>query len=1344
MINRMMLCQILTSEYEVLEAENGQAALDILGEYGERISLILLDIVMPVMDGYTFLSRMKADSSYASIPVIVTTQRDGESDEVAALSHGATDFVAKPYKPQIILHRVASIINLRETAAMINLFQYDRLTGLYSKEFFYQRVRDTLSAHPDKKYDIMCSDIENFKLINDIFGIPAGDQLLCGVAQLYQQCVGSRGICGRFNADQFACLMEHSEDYSDEMFIDFTAKVNELSPSKNIVMKWGIYHINDTTLTIEQICDRALLAVRSIKGQYGVYFARYDDQLRSKLLREQAITDSMAPALADGQFEIYLQPKYRIHDDKLAGAEALIRWNHPEWGMQSPGEFIPLFEKNGFITRLDQFVWNRACEVLRAWDDRGYPKICVSVNVSRADIYNADIADILLKIVEKNGLEPSRLHLEITESAYTENPAQIINTVGHLRELGFIIEMDDFGSGYSSLNMLNEMPIDILKLDMKFIQNETAKPENQGILRFIMGLARWMKLSVVAEGVETKEQLERLREIGCDYVQGYYFAKPMNCESFEALLTSPHYESADKAGADDAEGSLPTVKAAQLDAYFLSGQGSDDTLCHMQDMLNDAPMAVYVSATDNYELLYANKLARQLFLNEREYCGMTCYEAAGFDQLCPFCHMDKISRTDYYIRDFTFPGDGRTYRLYGKIIDWDRRPAHIEYILDHTDQTISDKLLHQLSVASCDLVVDADLINDTFTVISRDENAGDVPDMTGRHSDRVAYMLKEQVVPRDRPLMKQMLDGDYIMKRLKNERSYTVTYAIASERGDILTKKLTVSAVDLRFGRICLARNDITDSVREQQSMLNLIAYTFELLGLIDVDSRKLTMHTRQTVQENLSPYVMDDYESAMEKMVSSHFAPDESADTRGQFRLETILGRLKENPTGYDFVFRYVGEDGLRYKQVNVLWGDENHKIICMVRADVTDMLTKEYKSREALQKALAMAREASRAKSDFLSSMSHDIRTPMNAIMGMTALAAAHLDEKERVADYLKKISVSSSHLLSLINDVLDMSKLERSQIRLNRMRISLRKLMEQLAAIVKPQTETAGLDFVMEISHLEHDSFYGDLQRIQQILLNILSNAVKFTPKGGRVEFLAEELAPQNGARGVRYRFTVRDDGMGMPEQFLEHIFDPFTRSPGAQYFEGTGLGLSIARGLVELMGGCIRVESREQHGTIFYVELELERDQQPADGTEARAACTHGSCPLSGRHFLVAEDNAINAEILCELLAMEGAATVVKTDGRQAVRAFTDAPAGTFDAILMDIQMPEMNGYEATRAIRQSDCPDAADIPIVAMTANAFAEDIQACMDAGMNAHVAKPVDIHILRDTLRTVLRFKQT
>ena len=533
-LNREMLMEILSEEYAVLGAENGQEALELLRESREEIALILLDVMMPVMDGFAFLKRIKADEALALIPVIVMTQSDNEADEVAALAHGATDFVPKPYRPQVILHRVASIINLRETAAIVNQFQYDRLTGLYSKEFFYQKVRDRLREDPEGAYSIVCSNVENFKLYNDTFGVAAGDRLLREIADIMRQMLGGRSVCGRFSGDRFMCLQERDQEKRDRNAFDPDQKGLTNGPS--VVMRWGIYEITDRTVPVEQMCDRALLAADSIKGQYNRYFAVYDDALRSKLLREQAITEAMETALREGQFQVYLQPKYSLNDDCLAGAEALVRWIHPEWGFLSPGEFIPLFEKNGFITRLDRYVWEQVCVQLKSWQEKGYPPLPVSVNVSRADIYQPDLPSTLREIVGKYGVEPACLHLEITESAYTDNPNQIIETVSQLRELGFIIEMDDFGSGYSSLNMLNQMKLDVLKLDMKFIQNETAKPMEQGILRFIVGLARWLNLSVVAEGVETREQLERLREIGCDYVQGYFFARPMPREEFETLL----------------------------------------------------------------------------------------------------------------------------------------------------------------------------------------------------------------------------------------------------------------------------------------------------------------------------------------------------------------------------------------------------------------------------------------------------------------------------------------------------------------------------------------------------------------------------------------------------------------------------------------------------------------------------------------------------------------------------------------------------------------------------------------------------------------------------------------
>lgn len=282
-LNREILLDILSDRYTVVEAEHGKEALDILYKCQGDFSLILLDVQMPVMDGYTFLKEVKANPEYALIPVIVMTQGDSEEDEVKALAYGAADFVPKPYRPQIILHRVASIINLRETAAMANQFMYDRMTGLFSKEYFCQQVRELLYQNPDKEYDIVCCNIENFKLYNNAFGMKNGDRLLCEMAELFSDFSAEQDLISRFRADRFVCLNGHSDD----LFEAYNKRINQLPSARNISLKWGVYHIIDRSVTVEQMCDRVLLAADSIKGQYLRHYAIYDDALRNRLLRER-------------------------------------------------------------------------------------------------------------------------------------------------------------------------------------------------------------------------------------------------------------------------------------------------------------------------------------------------------------------------------------------------------------------------------------------------------------------------------------------------------------------------------------------------------------------------------------------------------------------------------------------------------------------------------------------------------------------------------------------------------------------------------------------------------------------------------------------------------------------------------------------------------------------------------------------------------------------------------------------------------------------------------------------------------------------------------------------------
>ena len=393
-------------------------------------------------------------------------------------------------------------------------------------------------------------------------------------------------------------------------------------------------------------------------------------------------------------------------------------------------------------------------------------------------------------------------------------------------------------------------------------------------------------------------------------------------------------------------------------------------------------------------------------------------------------------------------------------------------------------------------------------------------------------------------------------------------------------------------------------------------------------------------------------------------------------------------------------------------------------------------------LQTALDAAEKAGRAKTDFLSNMSHDIRTPMNAVVGITTLMKHELDQPEKLAEHLDKLESSSQLLLSIINDILDMSRIESGETTLNTERVNLAQQVEQLAGIAQQQATQHGQTFTVQ-TRLQHEHVLADPNCLNQVLMNILSNAIKYTPRGGHIRFEVEELS--HSERYAKYRFVVQDDGIGMSEAYQKSLFDPFTREEcsGTNKVQGTGLGMAITKRLVDLLGGAISVESALGKGARFAVVLEFPID---ADADAVREAPmlpddVEATSPLCGMHFLCAEDNAINAEILTMLLETKGAACTICSNGQEIVDAFANVEPGEYDMILMDVQMPVMDGLEATRQIRSSDNPLGATIPILAMTANAFLEDMQKSKEAGMDEHLSKPVDLATLEQVVK---RFRVT
>lgn len=537
LLNRKILRKILMSDgYSVVEAENGQEALHILKDRTQSVKLVLLDLEMPIIDGYSVLKEMNESGIIASIPVIVTT--GNENAEIRCLENGASDFLKKPYNAELVRHRVESLLRLWENAALLNQLETDQLTGVLSKEFFYRYTQQMLDENPDDTFYIVYSDIDDFKMINAQYGTSVGDDVLKTLADIFKAHAFNNGLCGRLGSDNFVMFLRSLPDYTQEQVGRFFTEEFKDSPIKGIQFKCGIYAVTDRDRPVSNMCDRAKLALTSIKHRYGVYYAVYDNSLQKKAMRDHQLADSMEESLEKKQFLVYFQPKHYTDTRAVAGAEALVRWQHPELGLLQPGEFIPLFEQNGFITKLDRYMLCAVCEIIQKWIEDGIRPIPVSVNISRADFKEDNLPKKIETIVDSYSLPHELIHLEITESAYTDHPQEIIAAVTALRKMGFLIEMDDFGSGYSSLNMLSELPINILKLDIRFIQsgNKRADGQKQNILSFILSLSKWLQFPTIAEGVETEEEFLMLKTMGCNMVQGYYFSKPMPAEAFSAYM----------------------------------------------------------------------------------------------------------------------------------------------------------------------------------------------------------------------------------------------------------------------------------------------------------------------------------------------------------------------------------------------------------------------------------------------------------------------------------------------------------------------------------------------------------------------------------------------------------------------------------------------------------------------------------------------------------------------------------------------------------------------------------------------------------------------------------------
>jgi len=529
---RAELTSALQGPFETAAAATCAEALGMVYERKDKLGLILMDTALSDMPALDFLRRIADDPLLMRIPVIVMGEDRGQ--EALCLNEGAMDFILLPCtQPDVVPARLRRAIELSENRNMVRTAERDPLTGLYNKDFFFSYVGQYDLYHGELEMDAIIVNVSHFHMINERYGRAYGDDVLRRLGERIAAYVADDGgILCRRDGDVFMLYCPHRGDY------DAILRHASQGMDSRIRLRMGVYPNVDKSLDIERRFDRAKLACDTVRDSFTRRVAFYDDNLhRAEIYTEQLLED-FPTAIRERQFVVYYQPKFAIQATMpvLNSAEALVRWNHPKLGLISPGVFVPLFESNGLIRELDGYVWREVASQMRDWKARLNFRVPVSVNVSRVDMFDQDLVEHMKDLIAEFDLSPNEFLLEITESAYTQDSTQIIDTVNKLRKAGFHIEIDDFGSGYSSLNMISTLPMDALKLDMEFMRNAFKERKNTKMLDAVIDIAYSLDVPTIAEGVETAEQMFALKEMGCDIVQGFYFSKPLPAEKFEPFL----------------------------------------------------------------------------------------------------------------------------------------------------------------------------------------------------------------------------------------------------------------------------------------------------------------------------------------------------------------------------------------------------------------------------------------------------------------------------------------------------------------------------------------------------------------------------------------------------------------------------------------------------------------------------------------------------------------------------------------------------------------------------------------------------------------------------------------
>ncbi len=776
-------------------------------------------------------------------------------------------------------------------------------------------------------------------------------------------------------------------------------------------------------------------------------------------------------------------------------------------------------------------------------------------------------------------------------------------------------------------------------------------------------------------------------------------------------------------------------------------------LALLEGILDDSNQLVQMSYLDDMTMVYVNGTAKGFRGGGEDYHGRHCYEyMMGLDEQCPFCPL--LTQGSKRSANTEVDNGEQVFSVKTMLTEWQGRKAFVEYATDITPSrraqqgfetqmrtllqsipeaqgimhfdltenrciTVSGSAKNNLKTVQTNVAVDTTLAQ-TFAYIPNKEKRQKMQDTFNRAALVSAY--ENGTVEINREVESYFDDGSIRWARV----TARILQNPSNDHLECIFYGMDISDEVIR-------RNLYEKQTHHQLALFNTLARDYLNVFLINPETStvkvlKLQGYMTSTLSEETD--IEHPYQATCDRYIAERVHPDDQEMLRRALNLETVKQALATQAE-YVSSYRILENDQVHFYQFKYLIAENNEGILAGFQ-NVDAMIAAEREQQELLKTALASAEEANSAKSTFLSNMSHDIRTPLNAIIGFNELAKKHANDPDAIRRYLDKVSISSNHLLNLINDVLDMSRIESGQVHVDKARIHLPSMFNELHTIIAGSANANGIDLTFDTSNIIHTHVVGDELKIKKILMNILSNAVKFTESGGMVMFSAEERKLQT-SRYAHFVFRIKDTGIGMSNQFQEHVFEAFSREKhdSRDAASGTGLGLSIVKSLVNIMDGSIHLKSEQGVGSEFTVSLHLEIANEDDANTRKAPTRDAKSQSIEGKRVLLVEDNEFNREIAFEILTEAGLDVDTAEDGSVAVRKVEQSDGWTYDIVLMDIQMPEMNGYEATRAIRSLPDPARANVPIIAVTANAFSSDRDEALAAGMDGHIAKPIDVKML-------------